>query len=66
MNPTANALDFKKLPPRMQEQIITLLRTLNELRMACRVEMSGHEMQVIVANGLSMPRYWLDRFQIDD
>lgn len=53
--------DFKMLPAEMQQRIEAVLRTLEAQRLSCRVQMSGREMQIVVANGLSMPKYWLDR-----
>lgn len=58
MNPAAVHSDFQRLKPDQQAKTLRLLAFLEEHCMACRVEMVGRDMVVIVGRGLASARYW--------
>ena len=62
LGPIALRSDFAKQSPENRERTIALLNALHDMRLTCRVEVSGRELQVIVARGLPPAQYWLRAF----
>jgi len=65
MNPAATLNDLLRLPDAVREKHIELLHQLEQLRLTCRVEMSGRDIVVIVAPAMPPAAYWLNRFDCD-
>jgi hypothetical protein len=62
MNAAALRSDFEQLPKSMQHGILAVLRTCEEHKLACRCEVVGRDIQVIIGRGYSSGKYWLDQY----
>lgn len=66
MHPTATRENYLALSHELQVKHALVLGILHRARLPCRCEMvGGRDFTIVVSQGLSAAKYWLDRFDID-
>lgn len=65
MKQAASLNDFRRMSGDALDRHEMALKNLHYLRLTCRVEVSGRDIQIVIAPGCPPAAYWLDRFDIE-